>query len=236
MKPVYPNIHLANRMIIANVWLLHDARGRRFLIDTGHAVERLWLKRSLWQAGVRGKGDLQAVLLTHRHSDHAGNAAWVRKIFDCPVICHPGDAAFLRGENPPPRLARGQARFYEEVLCHIEDRFPARSPVDETYATIELELGFRVWHTPGHTEGSVMLYHEDSQVLFSGDSILAGPPTLRWLEWLRLVRPGFSLDVDQCRREIRKCLLELPPVKALCAGHGPLVGKEADLKLRRLLR
>lgn len=234
MRTVTPELKLAHRLFISNVWLLDDGASR-ILIDTGHPLERWTLRRALWKAGVRERGDLKAVLLTHRHSDHAGNAAWLRRTFDCPIVCHPRDAEILSGRTPPPRLARGVARIHEELLCRIEDRFPARSPVDELMQPGAWKWGLRVLEVPGHTEGSVMLHHEPTGTLFSGDAILTGPPPLRALEVLYLAVPGFSLDVGTCHERVRACVRELPPIRTLCAGHGPAVTRDAHPKLLRLI-
>jgi len=228
------HLSLLSRMIISNVWLLTDEAGRRYLVDTGHPLERLALQASLWRRGVRGKGDLTAVLLTHRHSDHAGNAAWLRKTFDAPIACHQADADVLTGRMKRSNLARGVAHLYEELLCHIEDRFPAETAVDELYEDGSWKWGLRMMHVPGHTEGSVLLHHEATQTLFTGDAILTGLAPLRALEVMRLAVPGFSLDVDQCHAAVRAVLKSLPATQVVASGHGPAVTANAEAKLRRL--
>lgn len=235
MRRVAPSLRLATSVVISNVWLLEDTEGRRFLIDTGHPLERPILLLSLWRAGVRRPGDLAAILLTHRHSDHAGNAASLRRRFRCPVVCHEDDAPALSGKSAPPALGRRRrATFVHEVLCRIEDRFPALCPVDETFGPARWRHGFTVFPVPGHTEGSVMLHHEPSGALFSGDAILSGPPPLRFIEWLRLAVPEYSLDVERCHREIRRHLEVLPRTATLCSGHGGPLHDPGE-KLRRLL-
>jgi glyoxylase-like metal-dependent hydrolase (beta-lactamase superfamily II) len=233
MARVASHLWLASSVRIANVWIIDTSSGR-FVVDTGHPVERIALLGSLWRAGVRRRGDLAGVLLTHRHSDHAGNAAWIRRRFDCPVICHRADAAALSGASAPPRLARGKARLHEEVLCWIEDRLPARSPVDEVLDEGAWRSGFRVVPVPGHTEGSVMLYHEPTATLFSGDAIIAGPAVIRGIEWLRLAVAGFSLDVDACHEAVRRFLRAMPRTDAFCSGHGPPIREDVRAKLLRL--
>jgi len=44
-------------------------------------------------------------------------------------------------------------------------------------------IRLRVWHTPGHTGGSVCLLDEDGGLLFSGDTLFAGG-------WGRVDLPG----------------------------------------------
>ncbi|MBI3557507.1 MAG: MBL fold metallo-hydrolase [Deltaproteobacteria bacterium] len=235
MKKVAPHLGLAAGVKIANSWLLTDSQGRRFLIDTGYFTDRPALLAHLWIAGVRAKHELTAVLLTHRHSDHAANAAWLRGKFDCPVVCHEADAPFLRGAKAPPRMAVGRAPVYQEWLNLFEDAYPARSAVDETYSEGAWKWGFNVVPTPGHTEGSVMLFHEPTRTLFSGDNILAGLPPLRFIEHLSLAAPGFSQDTELCNRHVHKFLSDLPQTDCLCSGHGPIVLEGTSRKLKLLL-
>lgn len=255
MKKLAPHLQLAATRI-ANVWVLEDPSGRKFLVDTGHPIERPSLLADLWMAGIRAPGDLTAVLLTHRHSDHAGNAAWLRKRFGARVICHEFDAAALSGKVTAPALLRkdpvergefGRQRLHERLLCAYQDQAPAICEVDELYDEGAWKWGFRVVPVPGHTEGSVMLYHEPTRTLFSGDAILSGYPILRNVklpfglgspDWkgLRLADPGFSDDAASCHLAVQRYLRHLPPVDVLCSGHGPAVDQGAQAQLLRLLK
>ncbi len=234
MRRVAPHLRLATRVFISNVWLIDTPSGP-FVVDTGHPLERLGLRFALWRAGIRRQGDLAGVILTHRHSDHAGNAAWIRRAFGCPVICHEKDAPMLSGAVPPTPLSRRGARWNDEILCRIEDRWPARCPVDETFGEGPWREGFRVVHVPGHTDGSVLLHHEPTATLFSGDAIVTGIPPFRHFELIRLARRGYSLDVDACRERVLRYVEVLPPTETVAAGHGPLVARDASAKLRKLL-
>jgi glyoxylase-like metal-dependent hydrolase (beta-lactamase superfamily II) len=235
MLRIARNLWLFDRIRISNVWLISSDSGR-FIVDTGHPVERTLLRIELWRAGLRGKGDLAGVILTHRHSDHAGNARWLRERFRCPVICHEADAPILSGTQPRPRLAGGKWRWpHEEFLCWVEDLWPARCPVDETLTGGRWRDGFEVASVPGHTEGSAILYHGPSGTLFSGDTILAGPPPLRSIEALGLAARGFSLDVKLSHVNVKRFLEELPPTRTLCSGHGPAVKTATHEKLLSLI-
>jgi glyoxylase-like metal-dependent hydrolase (beta-lactamase superfamily II) len=207
---------------ISNSWIFDDGEGRRFLIDTGHRVERAVLGRSLRAAGIR-RGELTAVLLTHRHSDHAGNAAWVRDELRCPVVCHSADARTLSGESPAARLGGRGAPHVHEALCRFEDRFPARSPVDEVYDEGTWRWGFEVIPVSGHTAGSSLLFHAATGTLFTGDAVLSGAPVQRFHARLSLAIPAYSEDVSACHRAVRAFIAERRPISALCAGHGPLL-------------
>lgn len=229
MREVRGRLLLAHTVRVANVWMLTDEAGRHWLIDTGHPIERPLLARALRRAGVER---LAGILLTHRHSDHAGNAAWLRDAFRAPVACHPADAPFLEGRATPPRLSRGRVPGPLQLLCRVEDRWPARCTVDETFSPGRWRGDWEVIHAPGHTEGSSMLYHAPTRTLFSGDVLLSGIAPLRSFVKLGLAVGAFSLDAEGCRSAVRAWLSACPPVDALCAGHGPALIGDLQEKLR----
>lgn len=235
MSQLATDLWLADYVSISNVWLLADKRGRRFLIDTGDQSERpllaLWLSRH----GLTKPGDLTAVLLTHWHRDHAGNAAWLRKKFRCPVVCHRRDAGYLDGTVTPPPFSNRPLKFYVKAPCRMQDWLPARSTVDEVYTEGLWKWGFEVIPTPGHTDGAVMLYHKPSRTLFSGDSILTGLPPFRLWESLRLAHPGYSPQVELCHETTRDFLRNMPPIERVCGGHGPFIARDVHAKLNELL-
>lgn len=235
MRRIQPHLGLASGVQISNVWLLTTPSGRRLLFDTGHWIERPALRLHLWRAGIRRRGDLDGVILTHRHSDHAGNAAWLRRTFDAPIYAHEEDAPYLSGEARAPRLARRETVWWARALCRFEDHLPARTPIDDTFSDGLWKHGLYVHHVPGHTEGSVLLHHEPTSTLLSGDSILAGVALMRWMEAVRFAKRDFSDELVRSVDNVREALRELPPVSTLAAGHGPAITRETQDKLHRLL-
>lgn len=79
-----------------------------------------------------------------------------------------------------------------------------------------------------------MLYHEPSQILFSGDSIVAGIAPFRSFEIINTAFPAFSLDAQSCHQAVREFIREAPPIEVLCSGHGPVVRGPISEKLKRL--
>ena len=232
-KPRHPGVRHAGTAI-ANAWLVNAQDGCRVLIDTGHRTERALLVAGLARLGVRQPGDLDAVFLTHRHSDHAGNAAYLRERFGCAVVCHVADRPPLEGGEPAPRLAGRGAPLLHDLLCRVEDAFPASTRVDRTFRDGDVDLGFDIIHVGGHTEGSVLLYHRESESLFTGDALLAGLPVQGLLVRPRFAYRAYSIDAAECRANTRRYLRDRPRVGRLCAGHGPLVTSNVDTYLARL--
>ena len=219
-------------LFISNVWLL-KSQGITLLIDTSHAAARRPLLRWLNRNGIARPGDLSAIVLTHRHSDHAGNSAFLRERLHCPVCLHENDAPFLDGRMPPPPLSRGLGGPWDKACCALEDRLPAKSPVDRTFTAAEPPFDLEVVETFGHTQGSVMLYHRPSQTLFSGDSLLTAMPPLMMRERFCLAVAAYSNDQHACHQATLAFLADPPPITRICPGHGPLVDRDARNKLIR---
>ena len=107
---------------------------------------------SLVEARIAALGlKVRAILLTHGHFDHGGDADRIRKRCGAPVYLHPADRALpswlTHGLRADEELADGQVLDFDG-------------------------LRFRVLHTPGHTPGSVCFLCEGS--LFAGDTLFAG--------------------------------------------------------------
>ena len=82
-----------------------------------------------------------------------------------------------------------------------------------------------------------VLEHHPTGTLFSGDVIIAGLAPFRFFERLDLAKPGFSLAVEEAHERTRAYLRGLTDeekIKTLCAGHGPIVTKDTQQKLRKL--
>lgn len=147
--------------------LLVDADGA-VLLDTGFPGDAKQIRRVMKHAGV-GPGDIRAILLTHGHIDHAGQAAWARAWTGAPLYAHPLEQQHIDGVFP----YRGAAR----VCGALEAAGRALTGYRSTRIDVALadgqELpfwgGLRVVHLPGHTLGHCGFYSHRHDLLFSGD-------------------------------------------------------------------
>lgn len=227
-------LHRLRGLLVSNVFLLDGGPGDRWLVDSGHRLERAMLLAGLRGSGVT-PGELRGVLLTHRHSDHAGNAAFLRGAFGVPVFAHARDAAVLAGRAPKPRLDPRSGDRLAWLFARIEDHTDTRVPVDRALEDGEAVAGLTVHHAPGHTEGSILFHHARTSSLLSGDALLAAVPPLTIEQRLCLPHPDYAVDLAQALASLRAFHATGPAYEHLLAGHGrPILGGAQALAEARL--
>ncbi|MEA2248714.1 MAG: hypothetical protein QOH46_3243 [Solirubrobacteraceae bacterium] len=160
---------------------------------------------------ARQPGDVGRILLTHRHADHAANAAELARITGAEVHVSPVDAPFVRDgtEQPRPRAATPLGRaMVPYVGIALPWKLPP-APVQETLVDGAAVGPFRVVATPGHTAGHVSLLWEERRILFTGDAAAH----------ITGLGPHPAADEPAPARQSFRRLAELD-FEAACFGHG----------------
>ena len=132
--------------LYTNTFLLVTEQKHGILIDA--AAEPDTYKKALAEQGAT----LTHILLTHGHYDHVGAVVALRRETGCKVYLDPADAL-------------GDA-LYPLKASDVDEAWPASGSL-----TID-ELTFTIYHTPGHTRGSVVLAL--GKLRFCGDTLFAG--------------------------------------------------------------
>lgn len=171
-----PGVHRLHTR--ASNWYLIEDRGRLTVLDAG--LPRQWdaFVLALGRLGYT-TGQVDAVLITHHHPDHAGNAESLRTL-GARVLAHPADMVYLRGDKHLPRrvhapylLRPWYARYLAHLLASGVTRVPAVAEMESLRdgEVIDVPGSPRVVHVPGHTAGSCALLLADRSILFSGDAL-----------------------------------------------------------------
>lgn len=92
--------------------------------------------------------EIEAILLTHAHFDHIGGVDELRKAKNCPVYVHALESEWLVS----PKL--NGSLMWPEASPPIRTE-PAEYDLAEGQILELLGLTFKVFHTPGHSPGSV---------------------------------------------------------------------------------
>lgn len=236
MRHVVGALHHCARLTISNVFLLDGGPGDRWLIDTGHWLERRLLVWELKRAGLTPK-DLTGVLLTHRHSDHAGNARFLQE-HGAKVYAHWRDAVVLARRVKAPKLGATTVNPLDWVFSQFERFGPAaRVEVDQALEHGDQVAGLEVHWMPGHTDGSVFYRHDGTRSLVSGDMLLAAMPPLTLRQGLTLPYKAYTNDFARALDSLRTFHTRGVEYDNLLAGHGkPILGGARNAALDLLER
>jgi glyoxylase-like metal-dependent hydrolase (beta-lactamase superfamily II) len=184
------------------------------LIDAGPRGSGGWIARYLRRLG-RSPREVERLILTHYHPDHAGGAAELLQASGARLTAHREEARYLRGDAEMPNPIRHQTlAAAARPLLPFLLQLPLRvDDVLDEGDELPLLGGLRAVHAPGHTPGSLCLYAPRHGALFVGDA----------LQWKRnLLRPPsrhFSEDLFQAMHSIRK--LARLDVGTICFSHYP---------------
>ncbi|OZB90498.1 MBL fold metallo-hydrolase [Paenibacillus sp. XY044] len=132
--------------------LTGDDPGRAVIIDPG--MNPAPLIRHI--AGL----EIEAILLTHAHFDHMGGVDEVRKLTKAPVYLHDLESEWL--VNPKMNGSQNWPQVTPPLTTD-----PAEYSLDGGQELQLIGRTFTVYHTPGHSPGSVSFLCGND--LFSGD-------------------------------------------------------------------
>jgi len=175
-----------------NCWLL-SAEGSEETVVVDPGFEPAEVHALLDAAGKRPV----AVLLTHAHLDHAGEAGSFAG--DLPVYVHPDDVPAF---TDYAAWGGGGAAALDTVA-------DLRTFVDGDVLRLA-GLSLEVMHTPGHTPGSSCFRIDDEVVLLSGDLVFAGT----------IGRSDFANSDPAAMRRSLIRFLTLPDPMRVLPGHG----------------
>lgn len=147
------------------VYLIYGT-DRVCLIDTGIASSEEAIYDYLRKTGRRAS-DISLIIQTHSHPDHIGAARNIKGETGCAVAAHPLEKAWI--EN-----VQLQAR--ERPVPGFDSLVAGSLAVDRTLEdgdVFDLGCGLKlqVFHTPGHSRGSISILLLGYMVLFSGDAV-----------------------------------------------------------------
>jgi glyoxylase-like metal-dependent hydrolase (beta-lactamase superfamily II) len=137
-----------------------------------------------------GEREILAVICTHGHAAHSEAAPEVAERDESPVAAHAAERVTWRAvHNEDPDIEMEDGGRFEVAGVRLE-----------------------VVHAPGHTPGSICLYCEELDAVFTGDVLGAAGPVPHEDEF-----PDFPRQLSS----IGEKLLTLPPATRVLPGHGP---------------
>ena len=175
-----------------------DETLRAAVVDPGGDIPRI-----MAAVGKRGL-QVERILITHGHIDHAGGAAELAERLSAPIEGpHEEDLFWIEGM---PQQA--QMFGFANVRSFVPDRWLKQG---DTVRFCQVEM--QVLHCPGHTPGHVVFFNEATRLAAVGDVLFQGS----------VGRTDFpKVDFDDLLASIRQKLWPLGDDVAFISGHGPM--------------
>lgn len=174
------------------------------VVDPGGEVERI--KQRVSELGV----EVEKILITHAHIDHAGGTADLAEALEVPIEGPEKQDIFWI-----EKLA-DQSRMFQFPEAKVFEPTRWLEQGDKvTVGNIELE----VKHCPGHTPGHVVFINHAHKLIWVGDVLFKGS----------IGRTDFPMsDHGSLIQSIKDNLLTLPDDYQFISGHGPVsnIGSE----------
>lgn len=178
----------------ANTYILADEEKRvAVLIDPGFTEQQA--DEVLGEKGF----SLDAVIDTHGHVDHIHNNRYFVERYGARLLIHPDDA---------PCLTDPEKNLGAAVGCPVVSP-PADGLLRDGDILRVGDMEVSVWHTPGHTPGSITL--QAGPVIFVGDLVFDGSVGRTDL---------CGGDTQQLMDTLSRRILPLPDGTVICSGHG----------------
>lgn len=195
-----------------NCYLLVDGHNA-VLVDTSVKRGRRKLLKAVYSVVAEHNCKLRAIVLTHSHFDHVGNAAFLSRRFKCDVLIHSSEYDdFLAGRTRLPAGVKLPQKWITQAIAWLNDKGKylrlQRFEVPDTKRVVAIDDGLdlgsyginaSVIHTKGHTAGSVSVIAGDFALV--GDAMVrtiagnifppfADQPEGVVLSWQKLVATG----------------------------------------------
>jgi glyoxylase-like metal-dependent hydrolase (beta-lactamase superfamily II) len=231
-----------------NVWLLEG--DPLTLVDTGAGNDE---SLAALEAELAAHGhdiqEIELVLITHHHLDHAGLAAAIKERSGAEIAAHRGTAGWgvgyherafaerrfterlMAAHGVPERLIAASAPFFRHIVDNSADYATDRILSDGDVIRAGGRT-LRVVFRPGHSTTDTLYVDDETDEVFAGDHLLA--KITSGAEIMPTELPG-----DERRRALLEYLANLRKTEAMrisrCySGHGPVIDDHRALIADRL--
>jgi glyoxylase-like metal-dependent hydrolase (beta-lactamase superfamily II) len=207
--------------LYTNAYVISTGKKECMLLDPGADSDELLARLEILNVIPT------AIVFTHGHLDHTSAAQdivshYAERGVKIEVGIHRSDRPYL-----PPKGKDTNWELFKPLGPQAKATFKALySDLPKPTFFLKdgdpvLDTDFVVVHTPGHSQGSICLYSEERNSLFSGDTLL-----FKTVGRTDVV----GSDIGKLEKSIRKTLFELPAETRLFPGHGPNSTLEREIQ------
>ncbi|TWE08305.1 glyoxylase-like metal-dependent hydrolase (beta-lactamase superfamily II) [Neobacillus bataviensis] len=214
------------------------------LIDTGNPGKESFqqLKTKLHKHDVTLR-DLDKIVLTHIHIDHAGGIPYIQADTDLPIFVHEQGKGWINSSID--KFEKDQ-QFFQDFLqsCgadpskHIvqrhfkEENWRNVSYVKEGDTVLIGGKRFEVIHVPGHSQSDILMWNHETGDSFAGDHLIKAFSVNAFIEPPLLDGESRPKPLLQYRNSLEK--VSRLPLNTIYPGHGDHFTNHKELIQTRL--
>jgi glyoxylase-like metal-dependent hydrolase (beta-lactamase superfamily II) len=215
------------------------------LIDTGNPGKVLFqqLKSKLHTHGVTLK-EIDQIVLTHIHIDHAGAIPYILEEIDVPIYVHEQARGSINvGVDEYQRVQAFFHQFLTNCGANPFNHIIERPFKEEKWRNITylnegdvIPLGgkeFEVVHVPGHSQSDILLWNQETGDTFSGDHLLKSFSVNAFIEPPNQGEVNRPRPLMQYRNSLEK--VSRLPLEMIYPGHGEAFSDHLSLIKTRLV-
>jgi glyoxylase-like metal-dependent hydrolase (beta-lactamase superfamily II) len=149
------------------------------LLDGGSKADIQTIENFIQKNLNKPLSELKLIVVTHMHPDHAGAASILRKKYGIPLAAHPEIDEWYAGFGG--FLQNRADTFMAHIVAHKKKkpyrRLKYKRFVKPDYFLKNAEKlpffpDWQVFHTPGHTDHDISLFHSETKTLYAADLFL----------------------------------------------------------------
>jgi len=115
----------------------------------------------------RKPSEISRLILSHSHPDHIGSAAKIKEQTGCKVLAHIEEKEWIEHIDLQCQK-RPVPGFYELVDQSVKvDEFVEHNQI----LKVDDNINLKIYHSPGHSKGSINIEFLEDNILFTADSI-----------------------------------------------------------------
>ncbi|MBO0961816.1 MBL fold metallo-hydrolase [Neobacillus sp. MM2021_6] len=215
------------------------------LVDTGNPGKESFqqLKEKLHINDVT-VNDLDKIVLTHIHIDHAGAISHLQHETDVPIFVHEQARGSINaGIHQFEREQQFFQQFLKECGADPAKHIIKRRYMEEKWRNVSFVkegdvlpiggVGFEVVHVPGHSQCDILLWNRETGDAIAGDHLLKAFSVNAFIEPPPQGQTDRPKPLLQYRGSLEK--VSKLPLKNIYPGHGEPFGDHLSLIHKRFL-